>query len=175
MKKTLLIAGFGGQGVMLIGKVLGYTATRIGLHATFFPAYGAEQRGGTANCSVIVSDNEIVCPLYQKFDNMIIMNESSFSRFGNYLSENGMMIVNSSLVFSRPSKNIDCHLIDTDGVTKKLGNRKVANMVALGAYLKIAGTYDLDVVKIVLKDLLNPNPVLIELNIKAIEAGYGLL
>jgi len=175
MEKTLLIAGFGGQGVMLIGKTLGYAATKMGLYATFFPAYGAEQRGGTANCSVIVSDKEIVCPLYQRFDNMIIMNELSFSRFGNFLSENGMMIINSSLVSSRPSKNKNCFLIDTDAVSTQVGSRKVANMIALGAYLKFSGTYDLDAVKSVVKHLVNSKPDLIELNIKALEAGYSLL
>ena len=98
MENSLLIAGFGGQGVILIGQLLGYAATAAGKNATFYPAYGAEQRGGTANCTVVIADEEIGSPVVTELDAVIAMNEPSLARFEGLAKPGGTIIVNSSLI-----------------------------------------------------------------------------
>ncbi len=171
MEKSLLIAGFGGQGVMLIGKILGYAAVDMGLYATYFPAYGAEQRGGTANCTLITGEEPIECPLRGRYDCLIIMNELSFERFAASLRPGGLMIINSSLVTSRPASDIDCVEIDTGAVANEVGNPKVSNMVMLGAYIALSGKLDVEKIKSIVRHSLANKPQLLELNLKAIDAG----
>lgn len=173
MEQSLLIAGFGGQGVMLIGKTLSHAATNEGMYSTFFPAYGAEQRGGTANCTVVVSDSEpIDCPLRDKFDVVIIMNELSFGRFAGSLREGGTMLINASLVSSRPAPGVRTILVDTAGIARTLGNPKVANMVMLGAYIGFAGIKSA-AIKALIAESLSVRPEMAEINAKAIDAGIA--
>lgn len=175
MEKSLLIAGFGGQGVMLIGKTISYAANDMGFNATFFPAYGSEQRGGTANCTVIISDEEIGCPVCEKFDNIIVMNEPSYVKFSPDLKDGGEMLINSSLVLSRPEKGVKYHEIDSGAIANEIGNSKVANMVILGAYVAINGQLNVDEVKKMVKKSLGSKVDLIELNMKAIDAGIAAI
>lgn len=174
MENSLLIAGFGGQGVMLIGKTLGYAAADMGLYTTYFPAYGAEQRGGTANCTLITSDKPIECPLRERYDRLIIMNELSFGRFAPFLEPGGLMMINSSLVTSRPDPNVSYAEIDTGAVANEVGNPKVANMVMLGAYLALAEEFGIEKIKDIVRHSLAGKPELLELNMKAIDAGRNL-
>jgi 2-oxoglutarate ferredoxin oxidoreductase subunit gamma len=173
MEKSLIIAGFGGQGVMLIGKTLGYSANDMGKNATFFPAYGTEQRGGTANCTVIISDEEIGCPVCETFDTIIAMNEPSFVRFAPALKEGGEIIINSSLVSSRPEGGVKFYEVDSAAMANEIGNPKVANMVILGAYVAANDQLDLNEVKNMVKKSLGSKTELIDLNMKAIDAGYA--
>jgi 2-oxoglutarate ferredoxin oxidoreductase subunit gamma len=175
MGKSLIIAGFGGQGVMLIGKTLGYAANDMGENATFFPAYGTEQRGGTANCTVIISDEEIGCPVCETFDTIIAMNEPSFVRFAPALKEGGEILINSSLVLSRPEKGVKYYEIDSAEIVNELGNSKVTNMVILGAYLAINDQLNVDEVKKMVRKSLGSKTDLIELNMKAIDAGMAAI
>jgi len=175
MEKSLIIAGFGGQGVMLIGKTLGYAANDMGLNATFFPAYGTEQRGGTANCTVIISDEEIGCPVCETFDTIIAMNEPSLVRFAPALKEGGEILINSSLVMSRPPAGVKYYEVDSTAIADEIGNPKVANMVILGAYVAINGQLNVEEVKEKVKKSLAGKPALIDLNMKAIDAGYAAI
>jgi 2-oxoglutarate ferredoxin oxidoreductase subunit gamma len=135
MTEKIIIAGSGGQGVMLLGKVIAYAAMRQGLNVTWLPSYGPEVRGGTAHCIVTVSDGQIGSPCVDKADSMIIMNEPSLQRFRSRIKDRGLLIVNSSL--ASPAAINKAVLVGqpfTD-IALKLGNIKVANMVALGCYL----------------------------------------
>lgn len=175
MEKSLIIAGFGGQGVMLIGKTLGYAANDMGKNATFFPAYGTEQRGGTANCTVIISDEEIGCPVCETFDTIIAMNEPSLVRFAPALKEGGEILINSSLITGRPKEGVKYYEVDSAAIANEIGNPKVANMVILGAYVAINGQLDVNEVKNMVKKSLGNKVNLIDLNMKAIDAGVAAI
>lgn len=131
MIERIIIAGAGGQGIMLLGKVLAQAAMHEGKQVTWFPAYGAEVRGGTAYCMVIISDEEIGSPCVDKADSLMIMNAPSFNKFKNRLKTKGLLILNSSLV----KENAPALKYPFTDIAVKLGNIKIANMVALGCYL----------------------------------------
>ena len=174
MEQSLLIAGFGGQGVMLIGKTLSHASVDAGKFSTFFPAYGAEQRGGTANCTVIVRDSEpIDCPLREQFDTIIIMNELSFTRFAGALKPGGTLMINSSLVEARPDPSVKTVTVDTAKIAGEVGSPKEANMVMLGAYIGYTGIYDVDAIKKLIGQALAKRPEMAELNARAIDAGVA--
>lgn len=135
MLERIIIAGAGGQGIMLLGKVLAEAGMCKNRHTTWLPSYGAEVRGGTAHCMVIISDEEIASPYIKEADTLIIMNEPSLKKFKNRLKNKGLLILNSSLVSSNEKidKSHSLKYPFTD-IAIKLGNIKVANMVAAGAY-----------------------------------------
>lgn len=144
MKKQLyeevIIAGFGGQGIILAGRLLAQTAMKAGKEVTCMPSYGAEVRGGTANCMVIISDEPIASPLVNRPDSLIVMNRASLNKFAPQLKNQGLLIINSSLInpieVGKIHNKIDVLEIPADEIAVQLGNPKVANMVALGAYLQ---------------------------------------
>ncbi len=135
--EKIIIAGFGGQGIILAGKLLAQTAMRAEKEVTFMPSYGAEVRGGTANCMVTISDEKIACPVISRPDSLIAMNKASLNKFGPRLKDGGLLIINSSLIDSEPqlSKSIEIISVPADQLAVELGNQKAANMVMLGAYL----------------------------------------
>lgn len=136
--EEVLIAGFGGQGILFAGKLLAHTAMKAGKEVTFMPAYGAEVRGGTANCMVVISDEPIASPLVTMPDCLIAMNKASFNKFSGRIKKGGLLIVNSSLVDIEPQldKTIEILRVPADKIAVELGNAKAANMAALGAYLQ---------------------------------------
>ena len=133
MTERIIIAGSGGQGIMLCGKVLAQAAMSEGKFVTWLPAYGAEVRGGTAHCMVIISDEEIGSPYINKADTLIIMNQPSLTRFKNRLENKGLLIINSSMV--DVEVEIKALKFPFTDIAVELGNVKVANMIALGVYL----------------------------------------
>ena len=136
MTEKIIIAGAGGQGIMLLGKVLAVAVLKENKHVSWLPAYGPEVRGGAAHCAVIISDDEIGSPWVDKADTLIIMNALSFKCFKGRVKKGGLIILNKSLV-SKGVKKIGVSVLQypfTD-IAAKLGNVKVANMVALGCYL----------------------------------------
>jgi 2-oxoglutarate ferredoxin oxidoreductase subunit gamma len=139
--EEIVIAGFGGQGIMLAGKLLAQTAMRAGKEVTYMPSYGAEVRGGTANCMVVIADQEIACPVVSKPDSLIVMNKASLNKFGTRLKDGGLLIMNSSLIDSEPDLNgsIEIVAVPADKIAVELGSQKSANMVAIGAYLQKRG------------------------------------
>lgn len=173
--QDVIIAGFGGQGVMLIGNLLAQAGMEHGLEVSFIPVYGAEMRGGTANCTVVLDEHAIGSPLVREPMSTIILNEPSLSKFQPRLSADGVQIVNASLVAE--------NLLDTakrtvyipvNDMAHELGNVKMANMVALGAWLKATGALPLNVVQEALNRVVSAHYAkLISANAKALEQGYN--
>lgn len=136
--EEVIIAGFGGQGIILSGKLLAQTAMKAGIEVTYMPSYGAEVRGGTANCMVIMADEPIASPLVSAPGSLIAMNKASLNKFAPRLKHPGILILNSSLIDENPHLPADVKIlaVPADEIAVSLGNKKAANMVALGAYLK---------------------------------------
>jgi len=135
--EEILIAGFGGQGIISAGKLLSYAAMKSGKQVSCMPSYGAEVRGGTANCMVVIADRPIASPLVNRPDSLIAMNTASVSKFASQIKEGGLLVFNSSLVNETPKlSNITILPVPADELAVQLGDKKVANMVALGAYLQ---------------------------------------
>ncbi len=175
MTERIIIAGAGGQGVMLLGKVIAEAVVLEKKFVTWLPAYGAEVRGGTANCMVIISDEEIGSPFIVQSDSMIIMNEPSFHRFKNRIKDKGIMLVNSSLVNDTSgTKAVIIKAPFTDAALK-LGNIKVANMVALGAFIAKTKLIEYKTVVAVIQEMApKDKPELLKLNIAALKEGLDL-
>ena len=174
MEKSVLLAGFGGQGVMTMGQILGYAATNIGLKATYFPSYGAEQRGGTANCTVVVSDQEIGSPIRNQLDAVIAMNEPSLVRFSDCVKEGGILLINSSLVhLDQMDGDVKVFRIPAGEIAHKIGNEKAVNLVMLGAYIAIIKTIDPETIRFMIGEKLGKNPELAVKNLLAFEAGIN--
>jgi len=133
----VIMAGFGGQGVMLMGQLLAYAGMVAGKQVSWMPSYGPEMRGGTANCTVIVSDDEIGSPVVTRPDVVIALNLPSLDKFEEVVKVGGVLIYNSSLIKRRPTRT-DIHIIDVlaNDIAEELGNPRVANLVALGALLE---------------------------------------
>jgi len=137
MTDEIIIAGFGGQGVLLAGKLLAIAAMREGKNVSHIPSYGAEMRGGTANCSVVVSDEEIASPTIEHPTAVIALNEPSMVKFESRLAPGGLMLINSSLIKARPKRSdITVIPIDFTDIARNEGSEKSANMAALGRLVK---------------------------------------
>ena len=176
METNLCVAGFGGQGVMTLGKFLATaTCDSTDKNVTFFPSYGAEQRGGTANCFVVISDEMVGAPLGDVMDDLIVMNEPSLDRFIGTLKEGGTLFVNSSIV----KKEIDRQDIKVVSapVTElalALGNAKVLNVIMLGVYVGYTEVVSPEVVWQEIEHKLGKKPKLLPLNKEAFEKGLEI-
>jgi len=177
MYQGLIMAGFGGQGVVSGGILLAYSGMVDGRQVTFFPAYGAEMRGGTANCSVVISSEEIASPVVAFPDSILILNEPSLTKFEPTLRSGGVLFLNSSLVESRSKRDdIETIEIPANDIAEEVGNIKCANMVMIGAYIKKTGAINLEAVKNSLnKVYVRANENIIEMNRKAIDRGAELI
>jgi 2-oxoglutarate ferredoxin oxidoreductase subunit gamma len=170
-----LIAGFGGQGVMSIGLNLAQAAMLEGKNVTYLPSYGAEVRGGTANCTVAISDDEIASPVASSPEFVIAMNQPSALRFQNQIQSGGLFFINSSLVESEISRgDISVVSVPANSIAEKLGSPKSANMVMLGAFTKKTSLVSLPSVIEGLRYILGTKQKMIAINEKALKAGYGL-
>ena len=154
--EEIVVAGFGGQGIMLTGKLLAQTAMKNGREVTYMPTYGAEVRGGTANCMVVVSDGPIASPLVSKPDSLIVLNKASLNKFAPRLKKGGLLIMNSSLIDTKPELDgsIEVLSIPADELAVELGSKKAANMVALGAYLQKRNLFGAEAAARALPDVL---------------------
>ncbi len=173
--QDVIIAGFGGQGVMLIGNLLAQAGMEHGLEVSFIPVYGAEMRGGTANCTVVLDEHHIGSPLVREPLSTIILNEPSLAKFQPRLAANGVQIVNATLVaqnlLDAARRTV---YIPVNDIAHELGNVKMANMVALGAWLKATGALPLNVVQDALNRVVSAHYAkLISANAKALEQGYN--
>ncbi|OGN93790.1 MAG: 2-oxoacid:ferredoxin oxidoreductase subunit gamma [Chloroflexi bacterium RBG_13_50_10] len=170
-----VIAGFGGQGVMSMGLNLAQAALLEGKNVTYLPSYGAEVRGGTANCTVVISDEEIASPVASSPEFVIAMNQPSAVRFQNQIQSGGLFFINSSLVESAISRgDINVVSVPANSIAEELGNPKGANMVMLGAFARKSGLVSLSSVIETLKDILGKKQKLLAVNEKALKAGYDL-
>jgi 2-oxoglutarate ferredoxin oxidoreductase subunit gamma len=170
-----IFAGFGGQGVMSMGLNLAQAAMVEGKHVTYLPSYGAEVRGGTANCTVAVSDEDIASPVASSPEFIVVMNKPSLFRFQNLLESGGVLFINSSLVDAETTRgDIEVIRVPANTIAEELGSPKAANMVMLGAFIKKSNLVSLETVIEELKNVLGKKKSLIEINTKALETGYSL-
>ena len=170
MHERIIIAGSGGQGVISLGKLLARLAAETIQHVTFFPAYGAEVRGGTSNCQVILSTNEIAAPIAEIFDSIIIMNQQSAEYFMPALDKHGLAIVNQSLCkVHADSRHV---LIPATEIADRLGSAKAANFVMLGAWLARKPLIPAGAIENAMASHFpDAPPALIDINIRAFRAG----
>ena len=175
MDSNVLIAGFGGQGVLFTGQLYANACMNEGLNVTWFPAYGAEMRGGTVNCTVCMSNDEIACAFVDKPTNVIALNGPSFERFENQVKSGGIMVVNSSLVKTQPSrKDITYKYVPMTEIATELGNAKMTNLVSLGAFIKALPIVEKESIITLLKEKLTGKKAqMLEGNILALEKGFA--
>jgi len=177
MHYDVIMAGFGGQGIMLIGNLLAYAAIREDKNVTYLPSYGVEMRGGTANCSVVIDERDIGSPVVGRPWSLLVMNRPSLIKFEPRMKPGGVLILNSTLVPVSESKRDDIDLVPlplNQLAQDELGNDRLANMVPLGAYVKKTGVVSVQAVKDALEDALNPRyHKMIPLNQEAIKLGAG--
>lgn len=178
MTQEIKIAGFGGQGVLSMGKILAYSGLMDNKEVTWFPAYGPEQRGGTANVTVILSDEKISSPILDAYDIVIALNQQSLDKFEPLVKKDGILIYDTNGIHNHPHrKDIQIYPIDAMEATMEVGNPKAYNMVVMGALLE-AMTYKLpmeNVIKGLKKSLPERYHKLIPMNEQAIEKGRELL
>jgi len=177
MERSIIIAGFGGQGVILAGKILAQAGMDHGLEVTWLPSYGPEMRGGTANCTVVLSDEAVGSPITDEATALIAMNLPSLDKFEHSLTAGGTIVVNRSLIDSQVSRtDVTASYIDMNEIARdEVGNPRAINMVALGAYVKASGALPLQVVKDAMAHSMRAagKDKFIEMNEKALEAGYN--
>ncbi len=178
MLEELIIAGFGGQGVMSMGQLLTYAGMIENKHVAWIPSYGPEMRGGTANCAVTVSDREISSPVVTEPTSVIIMNQPSLDKFEPALKPGGLLIINSSLVSKKASRK-DLRVVEVacnEIANEKLGNTRVANIIILGAYIELTKVVTIDsIIESLKKVLPERRHNLIPLNRQALELGAELV
>jgi 2-oxoglutarate ferredoxin oxidoreductase subunit gamma len=175
MMDKVLLAGFGGQGVMFIGKVLAYSGMLGGREVCWIPSYGPEMRGGTANCSVLVADEEIHSPVINQADAGIVLNQPSYDRFLGRIKPGGTLVVNSSIVKLNPKRDdINIIAIEATELANEIGNSSLANMVCLGALLPSLSLVNMESVKKAMDEVIGKKkPELYELNVAAINRGMN--
>jgi 2-oxoglutarate ferredoxin oxidoreductase subunit gamma len=177
MIRTIRISGFGGQGVMLTGQLLAYAANKQGLYSLWVPTYGPETRGGTANCSITISDKPIYSPVFQKSDDLIIFNEPSLEKFGNKIKPGGNIFYNSSLIKQEiHPDDVHVYAVPMSELAQSLDKPQVANMVMLGAYLKKTNIFKEEAIIESLKYLLGAKKVaMVPINQTALAIGFEFL
>lgn len=177
MKEEIIISGFGGQGVLSMGKILAYAGLMDNLEATWMPAYGPEQRGGTANVTVILSDSPISSPILDCYDTAILLNQQSIDKFEHKVKPGGTLIYDVSGVHHPPTRT-DIVIVPVDAMqaTIELGNAKTYNMVLLGVLLQQRGLLSAEGIERGLKKTLpERHHHLIGLNLEAIAKGRGMI
>ena len=174
MKETLIIAGFGGQGVLSMGKILAYSAIMQDFEVTWMPSYGPEMRGGTANVTVIVSDSRISSPIANQYDTAIILNQQSMDKFESKVRPGGVLIYDTNGIVNPPTRtDIEIYTIDAAEESARMGQSKLFNTMILGGYLKIKPIVELDNVMAGLKKCVSArHQDLMDANFKAIDMGY---
>ena len=173
MTEEMIIAGFGGQGVLSMGKILAYSGIMEDKEVTWFPSYGPEMRGGTANVTVIVSDSRISSPVLHEYDTAIILNQQSLDKFEKAIKPGGVLLYDPNGITKPPTrKDIRIYKVEATKTAVDMGNPKVFNMIVLGSFLKVKPILGLgNVEKGLEKSLPERYHKLIPLNLKAIEKG----
>ncbi|WP_278908373.1 2-oxoacid:acceptor oxidoreductase family protein [Leyella stercorea] len=177
MKAEIIIAGFGGQGVLSMGKILAYSGLMENKEVTWMPAYGPEQRGGTANVTVIVSEERISSPILSQYDVAIVLNQPSLDKFESKVKSGGILIYDGFGIIKPPTrKDINVYRIDAMDKAAELKNSKVFNMIVLGGLLKVCPIVSTDGLnKALYKTLPERHHGLIPLNMEAVEAGGQII
>jgi len=177
MNREMIFAGFGGQGVMLMGQILAYAGMMENQQVSWFPAYGPEMRGGTANCSVIIGDEVVGTPIVTEPGIIVAMNLPSLDKFELMLAPGGILLINSSLI-ERPVNRIDVRLcrIPCNDIAQELSNPKVANMVMVGAIIAASGVVRIEsVLQVLARKIFKNKPEVMKLNEQAIRRGMACI
>ncbi|HZW48733.1 MAG TPA: 2-oxoacid:acceptor oxidoreductase family protein [Bacillota bacterium] len=177
MTYEIIIAGFGGQGVMLMGQLMTEAGLQENKQVTWLPSYGPEMRGGTANCSVVISDEEIGSPIVLNPSAAIVMNIQAFEKFAPLVKAGGMLFINSSLIEQvSPRSDITQYRIPANDLAAKIGNTRVSNMVMLGAFLGATGAVTQSSILTAMSHKLPPHRQnLIPVNKQGLEAGAACI
>lgn len=177
MKKEIIISGFGGQGVLSMGKILAYSGLMEDKEVTWMPAYGPEQRGGTANVTVIVSDKRISSPILSRYDVAIVLNQPSLEKFEPKVKPGGILIYDGYGIINQPTrKDINVYRIDAMDKAADMKNAKVFNMIVLGGLLKVCPVVSTEGLHSALfKSLPERHHGLIPLNMQAVEEGMKII
>ena len=177
MTEEIIIAGFGGQGVLSMGKIIAYSGIMEDKEVTWFPSYGPEMRGGTANVTVIVSDTRISSPILQEFDTAVILNQQSMDKFEKTVKQGGTLLYDPNGIVHPPKRSdINIYKVEGTRLAVEMGNPKVFNMIVFGSYLKVRPILSLDnVEKGLQKSLPERYHKLIPLNLDAIKMGQEMV
>ncbi len=177
MHEKIIIAGFGGQGVMLAGQLITYAGMYEDKQVSWLPSYGPEMRGGTANCHVTVSDKPIGSPIISEATSVIIMNQPSLDKFYPLLKQDGDLFINSSLVDTElHDEKIHIFYIPANEIAREVGNDKAANMVMLGAYLARHPILSIQTIEnVLIKTMTGAKSKFIPMNMEAIDRGMQLI
>jgi 2-oxoglutarate ferredoxin oxidoreductase subunit gamma len=175
MQNDVILAGFGGQGILLIGKMLAYAGMHEGKEVSWLPSYGPEMRGGTCNCTVVISDKPVGSPVIQRPGAVLAMNLPSLEKFEADVREGGYLLINTSLI-DQKSERDDITIIDVpaNAIAQDLGNPRGANMVALGAYVGATGAVSLEQIEAVVRQTFAAKPSAIDVNLEALHKGFDL-
>lgn len=177
MLHEIIIAGFGGQGVLSMGQLMAYAGMMEGRHVAWIPSYGPEMRGGTANCGVTISDSPISCPVVTNPTCAIVLNNPSLVKFAPLVKPGGLLLVDSTLVDEKSERtDITAYYIPASQIADELGNARIANIVLLGAFITLTGALQPESVLAALKKVLpERRHHLIPLNEKALQAGIDYI
>jgi 2-oxoglutarate ferredoxin oxidoreductase subunit gamma len=170
-----VFSGFGGQGVLMMGYVLAVAGMHDGKNVTYLPAYGAEVRGGTANCTVAIADEEIASPVASSPEFVVVMNKPSMQRFQNVIQSGGGLFLNSSMIDERPVRgDIEVFEVPANDLVRQLGNDRLANMIMLGAYLARTSLIPLEATEKAVEEIFEKKKgkTIVAQNKKALKIGY---
>jgi len=175
MQTEVTMAGFGGQGLMMIGKLLAYAGLEEGKEVTWLPSYGPEMRGGTANCTVVIADKPIGSPLISYPAAALVMNQPSLEKFGPMVREGGILVVNSAMIAINSDRtDIRCFRIRADDLAAELGSRRSANLIMLGAYIGLYEVVSHETLIKAIEKTFAAKEQFIEINRKAFMKGFEL-
>ena len=175
MESRIVMSGFGGQGVLTIGKYIVYGGMHDDKEVSWMPSYGPEMRGGTASCSIVVSDRQVGSPIVTMADVVIVMNKPSLTKFLPCVKKGGYIFVNSSLIDAKVDRDdINVVYVPANEIAEANKNGRSANIVMFGAYVKHAGVTSYDTAVSVLKHMFEKKPAVLESVMKCFEAGYAL-
>ncbi len=171
----VMFAGFGGQGIMTAGQLLAYTGIKEGKQVAWIPSYGPEMRGGTAYCTVVISDVRIGSPIVTNPQSICVFNRPSFDKFESRVKPQGLFIVNSSLInVTSDRTDFTQLLVPANDMAMRAGNVKAANVAVLGAFVGASGVVSFDTLKEIVKEKLGKKKGVLEINLKVLEEGYQL-
>lgn len=172
MQSEVMFAGFGGQGILLIGNILAHAAMEEGSEVAWVPSYGPEMRGGTAYCLVVIGDRPIGSPIIRNPMHLVAMNRPSLEKFAPVVKPNGVVVINTSLITIGSNRDdVDELLVPANDIAKELGSTKVANIVALGAFVARSKIVDFKLLRKCVQEMFSSKKKLIPINIAALEAG----
>jgi 2-oxoglutarate ferredoxin oxidoreductase subunit gamma len=172
MQSEVQFAGFGGQGIMLMGQILAQAAMQAGFEVVWIPSYGPEMRGGTAYCTVVISDRPIGSPIIRNPKHLVAMNRPSLEKFASTVKPGGVIFINSSIISIEAGReDVDVLKVPIIEIAKDLGNVRAANIIALAAFVTRSNIVDFDLLRESVKEKFAEKEKLIPLNMKALEEG----